>query len=139
MENMLPTSTKPLQQSVATTLNGTPNLIPKRSTVLKHYSFLLQHNTQNHLKKNKQKPPKLTPSRAVSLQARARIVANGLVLASGRKFSFLHSKISDAVLAVESRGLRKSRAKKRLADAREATRKASASGSATGAALAAES
>ena len=72
------------------------------------------------------KPPKLTPRRAVSFQARARIIANGLVLCTGRKFSFVHSKISEAVLAVEARGLRKSRAKKRLADAREATKRASA-------------
>lgn len=78
----------------------------------------------------KQRPPKLTPSRAVSFQARARIVGNGLVLCTGRKFSFLHSKISEAVLAVEARGLRKSRAKQRLADAREATKKASAAAAA---------
>ena len=79
----------------------------------------------------KQRPPKLTPSRAVPFQARARIVANGLVLCTGRKFSFVHSKISEAVLAVEARGLRKSRAKQRLADAREATKKASAAASAS--------
>ena len=78
----------------------------------------------------KPRPPRLTPSRAVSFQARARIVANGLVLCTGRKFSFVHSKISEAVLAVEARGLRKSRAKQRLADAREATKKASAAAAA---------
>ena len=80
--------------------------------------------------KKKQRPPQLTPSRAVPFQARARIVANGLVLCTGRKFSFVHSKISEAVLAVEARGLRKSRAKQRLADAREATKKASAAAAA---------
>ena len=81
-------------------------------------------------KKKQSRSPKLTPSRAVPFQARARIVANGLVLCTGRKFSFLHSKISEAVLAVEARGLRKSRAKQRLADAREATKAASAAAAA---------
>lgn len=65
------------------------------------------------------RPPKLTPSRPVPFQARARIVANGLLLCTGRKLSFVHTKISEAVLAVESRGLRKTRANKRLTEARE--------------------